>query len=108
MNIRNLNIKDASSAALEALMQDISVELQDREVREDERIAKEAEEAMTMQLYISEIIHPDKRLEKKMRDKYIELCEEAAGPGETPFFQEVLSEWYSEQDRIQSMNTTGA
>ena len=108
MNIRNLNIKDASSDALEALMQDISVELQDREVREDERIAVEAEEAMSMGLYISEVIHPDKRREKKMRDKYIELCEEAAGPGETPFFQEVLSEWYSEQDRIQSMNTTGA
>ena len=108
MNIRNLNIKDASSAALEALMQDISVELQDREVREDERIAVEAEEAMSMGLEISEIYHPDKRREKKMRDKYIELCEEAAGPGETPFFQEVLSEWYSEQDRIQSMNTTGA
>ena len=33
MNIRNLNIKDASSAALEALMQDISVELQERELR---------------------------------------------------------------------------
>ena len=108
MNIRNLNIKDASSAALEALMQDISVELQDREVREDERIAVEAEEAMSMGLEISEIFHPDKRLEKKMRDKYIELCEEAAGPGETPRFQEILSEWYSEQDRIQSMNTTGA
>ena len=30
MNIRDLNIKDASSAALETLMQDISVELQDR------------------------------------------------------------------------------
>ena len=108
MNIRNLNIKDASSAALEALMQDISVELQDREVREDERIAVEAEEAMSMGLEISEIFHPDKRLEKKMRDKYIELCEEAAGPGETPFFQDILSKWYSEQDRIQSMNTTGA
>jgi hypothetical protein len=108
MNIRDLNIKDASSTALEALMQDISVELQDREVREDEQIAIEAQEAMTMGLEISEIYHPDKRLEKKMRDKYIELCEIAAGPGETPFFQDILSKWYSEQDRIQSMNTTGA
>jgi len=106
MNIRNLNIKDASSAALEALMQDISVELQDREVREDEQIAIEAEEAMTMGLEIGEVYHPDKRLEKKMRDKYIELCEKAAW--ETPRFQEILSNWYSEQDRIQSMNTTGA
>jgi hypothetical protein len=108
MIIRNLNIKDMSNRQLENLMQDISVELQDREVREDEQIAIEAKEAMTMGLEISEIYHPDKRLEKKMRDKYIELCEEAAGPGETPFFQEILSEWYSEQDRIQSMNTTGA
>ena len=105
MNIRDLNIKDASSAALKALLQDISVELQDREVREDEQIAIEAKEAMTMGLEIGEVYHPDKRLEKKMRDKYIELCKEAA---DTPLFQEILSKWYSEQDRIQSMNTTGA
>jgi DNA-binding ferritin-like protein len=99
---------DMSDETLKDIIQALSVELQDREVREDEQIAKDAEDAMSMGLYISEIIHPDKRLEKKMRDKYIELCEEAAGPGETPFFQDILSKWYSEQDRIQSMNTTGA
>ena len=103
-----MNISNMSNRELEALAQDISVELQDREVREDERIAVEAEEAMSMGLEISEVFHPDKRLEKKMRDKYIELCEEAAGPGETPRFQEILSEWYSEQDIIQSRKTTGA
>ena len=103
-----MQIETMSNRELEDIKAKIDVELQDREVREDERIAIEADEAMGMRLYINEIIHPDKRLEKKMRDKYIELCEEAAGPGETPFFQEVLSEWYSEQDRIQSMNTTGA
>ena len=108
MNIRNLNIKDASSDALQSLYERIGQELQDREVREDEQIAKDAEEAMSMGLEISEIFHPDKRLEKKMRDKYIELCEDAAGPGESPFFQDILSEWYSEQDRIQSMKNEGA
>ena len=108
MNIRDLNIQDASNDSLQMLYERIGQELQDREVREDEQIARDAEEAMTMGLEISEIYHPDKRLEKKMRDKYIELCEEAAGPGETPRFQEILSEWYSEQDRKQSMRTTGA
>lgn len=103
-----MNIQEMSNRELEDIKAKIDVELQDREIREDERIAIEADEAMGMGLHIHEIIHPDKRLEKKMRDKYIELCEEAAGPGETPRFQEILSEWYSEQDRIQSMNTTGA
>ena len=103
-----MNISNMSNRELEALAQDISVELQDREVREDEQIAKDAEDAMSMGLYINEVRHPDKRLEEKMRKKYIELCEEAAGPGETPFFQEILAEWYSEQDIIQSRKTTGA
>ena len=104
----DMQIKNMSNRQLKDLEAKIGVELQDREVREDEQVAKDAEDAMSMGLYINEVIHPDKRLEKKMRDKYIELCEEAAGPGETPRFQEILSEWYSEQDRIQSMNTTGA
>ena len=103
-----MDIQNMSNRQLEELMQDISVELQDREIREDEQIAIDAEDAMTMGLEIGEVYHPDKRLEKKMRDKYIELCEEAAGPGETPRFQEILSEWYSEQDIIQSRRTTGA
>ena len=97
-----------SEESIKDIVQALQIELQDREVREDEQIAIDAKEAMSMGLEISEIYHPDKRLEKKMRDKYIEFCEEAAGPGETPYFQEILSKWYSEQDREQSMRTTGA
>ena len=103
-----MQIENMSNRQLEDLKAKIDVELQDREVREDEQVAKDAEDAMSMGLYIDEVSHPDKRLEEKMRKKYIELCEEAAGPGETPRFQEILAEWYSEQDRKQSMSTTGA
>jgi len=90
MNIRNLNIKDASSAALEALMQDISVELQ-------ERMYVLYDDALTHGLYVDE-------LEKKYQQGYADYIRDNGGLAH----QELLEEWQSEQDRIQSMCTTGA
>ena len=98
MNIRNLNIKDASSDALRALAQDIDVELQERDLAERKHIM---DDAITHHLYVGEV-------EEQYREEYIGYLEEMAGPGESPAAQEILAEWRSQQDIIQSRKTTGA
>ena len=88
MNIRDLNIQDASNDALQMLYERIGQELQDREVR-------------TM-------IQPGFTNE--------EVFEDALTMGLTPDDPDVIaggyadeySEWLSQQDRKQSMKTTGA
>jgi hypothetical protein len=95
MNIRNLNIKDASSAALEALMQDISVELQERELRVN------CEDALNHHLSVGEL--PD---DSKM--PYIAYLESRS---DLPLAKILLDEWEDEQaqdERALSMRTTGA
>ena len=95
MNIRNLNIKDASSAALEALMQDISVELQERQLRVD------CEDALNHHLSVGE-------LPENSKMPYIAYLESRS---DLPLAGILLSEWEDEQaqaERAHSMRTTGA
>ena len=88
MNIRNLNIQDTSSDALQALYERIGQELQDREVR-------------TM-------IQPGFTNEQ--------VFEDALTMGLTPDDPDVIAGGYSEEyadyiaqkERKQTMNTTGA
>ena len=95
MNIRNLNIKDASSAALEALMQDISVELQERELRVN------CEDALNHHLSVGELPEDSKM-------PYIAYLESRS---DLPLAKILLDEWEDEQaqdERALSMKTTGA
>ena len=95
MNIRNLNIKDASSAALEALMQDISVELQERELRVN------CEDALNHHLSVGELPEDSKM-------PYIAYLESRS---DLPLAKVLLDEWANEQaqeERALSMRTTGA
>ena len=89
-----MNIQDMSNRQLEEVIHMAQVELQDRHYRI-------MDDALTMGLYVGEV-------EEKYRQGYIEYLEECAGPGESPGAMEILQEWYSQQDRKQSMNTTGA
>jgi len=93
MNIRNLNIQDASSAALEALMQDISVELQERELRVN------CEDALNNHLSVDEI-----------SSEYVEpyLAYLADRSADSPLAAEILTQYLSDNDIIQSRKTTGA
>ncbi len=93
MNIRNLNIQDASSAALEALMQDISVELQERELRVN------CEDALNNHLGVDEV-------ESIYTEAYASYLQSRSA--DSPLAADLLSEWLSSQDIIQSMRTTGA
>ena len=92
MNIRNLNIKDASSAALEALMNDISIELQERQLRVN------CEDALNHHLLVSEV-------SEEYREAYAAYLETRS---DLQLATSILSEWHSEQDRKQTMKTTGA
>ena len=95
MNIRNLNIQDASSAALEALMQDILVELQERQLRED------CEDALNHHLSVGELSEDSKM-------PYIAYLESRS---DLPLARTLLDEWEDEQaqdERALSMRTTGA
>ena len=88
MNIRNLNIKDASSDALQSLYERIGQELQDREVR-----------TMVQPGFTNE-----------------QVFEDALTMGLTPDDPDVIAGGYSEEyadyiaqkERKQTMNTTGA
>ena len=95
MNIRNLNIKDASNDALEALMQDISVELQERQLRVD------CEDALNHHLSVGELPEDSKM-------PYVAYLESRS---DLPLAVTLLSEWEDEQaqaERSHSMHTTGA
>ena len=87
-----MNISNMSNRELEALAQDISVELQERELRVN------CEDAFNNHLSVGEI-SPEYR---EAYVAYLELC------SDYELAQELLSEWYSEQDIIQSRKTTGA
>jgi len=90
----NIDITNMSNRQIEKIIQDGLVELQDRQYRI-------YEDAITHNLYVGEV-------EEKHRQGYIEYLEEVAGPGESPAAQEILDEWYSVTDLIQSRKTTGA
>ena len=95
MNIRDLNIKDASSAALEALMQDISVELQERE------LIINCEDALNNHLSVGELPEDSKM-------PYVAYLESRS---DLPLAKILLDEWEDEQaqdERALSMRTTGA
>jgi len=68
----------------------------------------EMDDALTMGITPGELKEPQ-------RSEYIAYLEEIAGPGETPYAKQLLSEWYAEkddilsqEDRATSMRTTGA
>ena len=87
-----MNIKDMSNRQLEEMMQDISVELQERELRVN------CEDAFNNHLSVGEI--SPEYIEAYVA--YLEMC------SDYELAQELLSEWQSEQDIIQSRRTTGA
>ncbi len=89
-----MDIQDMSNRQLETLIHEAQVELQDRHYRI-------MDDAITMGLYVGEV-------EEKYQQDYVDYLEEAAGPGESPGAQEILAEWHSQQDIIQSRKTTGA
>ena len=101
MNIRNLNIQDASSAALQALYERIGQELQDREYRIKENLCNDIhiQEEQIMEGYTNE-----------------EVFEDALAMGLTPDdpdviageYAEEFAEYIAQKERKQSMNTTGA
>jgi len=101
MNIRNLNIQDASSGALQALYERIGQELQDREYRIKE--------------YLCNDIHIQ---EKQIMEGYTneEVFEDALAMGLTPNdpdviageYAEEFAEYIAQKERKQSMRTTGA
>jgi len=87
-----MDIQNMSNRQLEELMQDISVELQERELRVN------CEDAFNNHLSVGEI--SPEYIEAYVA--YLEMC------SDYPLAQELLSEWQSEQDIIQSRKTTGA
>ena len=92
--MQTIDITNMSNRQIEELVQTALVELQDRQYRI-------YDDAITHHLYVGEV-------EEKFRQGYIEYLEECAGPGESPAAQEILAEWHSQQDIIQSRKTTGA
>ena len=90
----NNDITTMSNRQLESIIQTAQTELQDRQYRM-------YEDAITHNLYVSEI-------EEKHRQGYLDYLEETAGPGESPASQEILLDWYAQEDMIQSRKTTGA
>jgi len=86
MNIRNLNIKDASSDALRALAHSIDVELQERD--------------------LAQRIHPEYTNDEVFEDALTHgLTPEDASD---PEWASKYEEWLSERDRKISMRNTGA
>jgi len=92
--MKTIDITDMSNRQIEELVQTALVELQDRKYRIMDDFIKQS-------LYVGEV-------EEKYRKDYIEYLEEMAGPGESPAAQEILAEWWSQEDIIQSRKTTGA
>ena len=87
-----MNISNMSNRELEALAQDISVELQERELRVN------CEDAFNNHLSVGEI-------SPEYIQPYVAYLESRS---DDELAQELLSEWQSEQDIIQSRKTTGA
>ena len=95
MIIRNFNIKDMSNRQLENFMQDISVELQERQLRVD------CEDALNHHLSVGELPEDSKM-------PYIAYLESRS---DLPLAVTLLSEWEDEQaqaDRKQAMKNEGA
>lgn len=89
-----MDITTMSNRQLKSLINEAQIELQDRHYRI-------MDDAITHNLYVSEI-------EPKFRQEYIDYLEEMAGPGESPVAQEILADWWSQEEIIQSRKTTGA
>jgi len=92
--MNTIDITNMSNRQIEELVQTAMVELQDRQYRI-------YEDAITHGIYVGEV-------EEKYRDGYIEYLSEMAGPGESPAAQEILAEWWSQEEIKQSRKTTGA
>jgi len=88
MNIRNLNIKDASSDALRALAQDIDVELQERDLAARKQIDPDFTNEQVFEDALTNGLTP----------------EDASDPDWALMYEE----WLSERDRKISMQNTGA
>ena len=86
-----IDITNMSNRQIEEVIQQGLVELQDRQYRI-------YEDAITHHIYVGEV-------EEKYREGYLEYLEEA---NQSPASQDILAEWYSQQDIIQSHKTTGA
>ena len=95
MNIRNLNIKDASSDALRALAQDIDVELQECD------LAAQAayEDAMTRGICISELAEAD-------RKGYHDYLKD--NMKQHPAAANLIEEYYSEEQYKSAIRNEGA
>jgi len=88
-----MNISNMSNRELEALAQDISVELQERELRVN------CEDALNNHLYVDEV-----------SSEYVEpyLAYLADRSADSPLADEILTQYLSDNDIIQSRRTTGA
>lgn len=90
--MKTLDITDMSNRQIEDLIHKAMIELQDREYRI-------YEDAITNHIYVGEV-------DEKKRQGYIDYLRHVAHLH--PAAEDILTEWYSEIDRKQSMNTTGA
>jgi len=88
-----MNIQDMSNRQLEELLHDISVELQDRELRVN------CEDALNNHLSVDEV-----------SSEYVEpyLAYLADMSADSPLADEILNQYLSDNDIIQSRKTTGA
>ena len=84
--------KDMSNRQIERLIHVLQSELMDRQVVSD------CEDALNNHLYISEI-------DEAYQGAYISYLQDNSS---NELAQEILDDWYSQQDRKQSMQTTGA
>ncbi len=88
-----MNISNMSNRELEALAQDISVELQERELRVN------CEDALNHHLGVDEV-------ESIYTEAYASYLQSRSA--DSPLAADLLSDWLSQQDIIQSRRTTGA
>ena len=84
--------KDMSNRQIEFLISELQTELMDRQIISD------CEDALNNHLYISEV-------DEAYRGAYISYLQDNSS---NELAQEILDDWNSQQDRIQSMKTTGA
>ena len=93
MNIPAFNIKDTSSAALKRVVQDIEVELQERE------LVLIYSDAVTMGVTVQET----DRIHRPAYVTYLESIREIS-----PAAEELLAEWYSDEDYRLAISRGGA
>lgn len=93
MNIPAFNIKDTSNAALERIVSAIEVELQER------KLVEVHSDAVTMGISVSDA-------EEHLRGPYVTYLESIREI--SPAAEEILAEWYSEEDYKLAVSREGA